>query len=93
MLIRWGMGPTDGSWQYSGWNIDDVEVTGEPGRSTPGDFNSNCIVDFADFAILANQWQQPPGSPSADIAPEEAPDGFVDGLDLAILCDNWLEGI
>jgi hypothetical protein len=22
------MGPTDSSWQYSGWNIDDVKVTG-----------------------------------------------------------------
>jgi hypothetical protein len=24
--IRWGMGPTDSSWQYCGWNIDDVEI-------------------------------------------------------------------
>jgi hypothetical protein len=47
-------------------------------------------VDFADFAILANQWQQPPGSPSADIAPEGAPDGFVDGLDLDVFVGNWL---
>jgi len=90
VYIRWGMGPTDSSWQYSGWNIDDVEVTG---CGTPGDFDGNCIVDFSDFAILANQWQQPPGSPSADIAPEGSPDGFVDGLDLAIFCDNWLEGL
>lgn len=28
VYIRWGMGPTDSSWQYSGWNIDDVKVTG-----------------------------------------------------------------
>ncbi|MBN2217665.1 MAG: hypothetical protein JW719_09855, partial [Pirellulales bacterium] len=26
--IRWGMGPTDGSVTYCGWNIDDVLVTG-----------------------------------------------------------------
>ncbi len=26
--IRFGMGPTDGSWPYSGWNIDDVKVVG-----------------------------------------------------------------
>lgn len=26
--IRFGLGRTDGSWQYCGWNIDDLEVTG-----------------------------------------------------------------
>lgn len=25
--LRWGMGPTDGSWQFCGWNIDDVLVS------------------------------------------------------------------
>jgi hypothetical protein len=28
--IRFTIGPTDDSWQYSGWNIDDIEVTGDP---------------------------------------------------------------
>lgn len=26
--IRFSIGATDGSWQYSGWNIDDLELTG-----------------------------------------------------------------
>jgi len=26
VYIRWTMGTTDGSWQYCGWNIDDVEI-------------------------------------------------------------------
>jgi hypothetical protein len=26
--VRWGMGPTDGSWRFCGWNIDDVEIWG-----------------------------------------------------------------
>jgi len=30
VYIRWVMGPTDGGWTYSGWNIDDVEVIGMP---------------------------------------------------------------
>lgn len=55
-----------------------------------GEFNGSCTVNFADFAILANQWLQPPGIPSADIAPE-VPDGFVDMLDLAVFVENWLE--
>lgn len=28
VYVRWVMGSTDTSWQYSGWNIDDVEITG-----------------------------------------------------------------
>jgi carboxypeptidase D len=30
LYLRWGMGPTDGSWTYSGWNIDDVQIWGVP---------------------------------------------------------------
>ena len=26
VYLRWTMGETDGSWLYSGWNIDDVEI-------------------------------------------------------------------
>ncbi|MBN1851160.1 MAG: choice-of-anchor J domain-containing protein [Pirellulales bacterium] len=28
VYLRWGLGTTDGSWRYSGWNIDDVLVLG-----------------------------------------------------------------
>jgi hypothetical protein len=28
LSIRWGMGPTDSSVQYPGWNLDDIVVTG-----------------------------------------------------------------
>jgi len=30
VYFRWGIGPTDESVTYSGWNIDDVRVTGDP---------------------------------------------------------------
>jgi len=26
VYLRWVMGTTDGSWQYSGWNLDDIEI-------------------------------------------------------------------
>ena len=48
-------------------------------------------VNLSDFAILASQWNQPPGSPSADIAPQPTVDGAVDILDLAVLAEHWLE--
>ncbi|MBN2561778.1 MAG: S8 family serine peptidase [Phycisphaerae bacterium] len=37
VLIRWGMGPTDGSTTFSGWNIDDVSVAaiGTPAVNQP----------------------------------------------------------
>jgi len=28
VYVRWTMGTTDGSWQFCGWNIDDVEIWG-----------------------------------------------------------------
>ncbi len=28
LYVRWTMGTTDGLWEYSGWNIDDVEIWG-----------------------------------------------------------------
>ena len=38
VYVRWTMGTTDTSWQYSGWNIDDVEIWGlASGTSPAGD--------------------------------------------------------
>jgi hypothetical protein len=28
VYLRWVMGTTDGSWQFSGWNLDDIELRG-----------------------------------------------------------------
>ncbi len=56
-----------------------------------GDIDGSDNVDFRDFAILASQWLQAPGIPSADIAPPEG-DNAVNFLDLNALADGWLEG-
>jgi hypothetical protein len=37
VYLRWTMGTTDGSWQYSGWNIDDVELWGVTSAASPAD--------------------------------------------------------
>ena len=34
VYIRWTMGATDGSYRYSGWNIDDMEIWGLKGDVT-----------------------------------------------------------
>jgi hypothetical protein len=55
------------------------------------DIDSDGNVDLKDFAILSSQWNQPPGNPSADIAPDGG-DNTVDGLDLKVLGSQWLTG-
>jgi len=57
-----------------------------------GDINGNGKVDFEDLQILANQWLQPPSTPSADLAPSPL-DNFVNFLDFAVLAGNWLAGV
>ncbi len=54
-----------------------------------GDLTGDCHVDSTDLALIASQWHQPAGDPSADIAPPGG-DNFVDLRDLAVLLENWL---
>jgi len=55
-----------------------------------GDITGDDKVDFEDLNILAEQWLQPPGIPSADIAPPDG-DNIVNFLDFALLAENWLQ--
>jgi len=48
-------------------------------------------VDFADYAIPANQRSGRPGIPSADITPLPDCDKMVDFLGFAIFAEHWLE--
>jgi formylglycine-generating enzyme required for sulfatase activity len=55
------------------------------------DITDDGAIDFEDLIVLASQWLQVPGIPSADIAPTPA-DGIVNFLDFAVIADHWLEG-
>ena len=74
------------------YNFNDGNSTGSAYifDDFPGDLDADSDVDFFDFAVLAGCWRQ--NNPLADIAPAPAGDGFVDIKDLAVLCDNWLNG-
>lgn len=50
VLIRWLIGPTDGSVTYPGWNIDDVEIWGRVPAPIFGDMDCNGVLDAADVA-------------------------------------------
>ncbi|MHC4074721.1 MAG: aspartyl protease family protein [Planctomycetota bacterium] len=53
------------------------------------------IVDFRDFAALANAWLATSTSdnwnPEADLAPPEHPDGIIDLEDLIVMAEHWLD--
>jgi uncharacterized repeat protein (TIGR01451 family) len=63
-----------------------------PGYYPAGDFDSDCVVDFYDFAIFALAWLtssgQPNYNPLCDISALGG-DG-INGYDLARFCDDWL---
>jgi hypothetical protein len=79
------------------WIVDCIENPNNPSCvpklcpfNLAGDLNKDCRVDLEDLTILAAQWLQPPGSPSADIAPGPDGDGATDFLDYATFANTWL---
>ncbi len=53
------------------------------------------IVNFLDFAVLAESWLATPTSgnwnPKANLAPRYTPDSIIDILDLSEMAQRWLE--
>ena len=84
VYIRWGMGPTDGSVVYSGWNIDDVVITGNriavpPLSVTPSGLNFGTVavgmtsnlaflVRNTSTGVLAGTASSTPGTPFTVVA-------------------------
>lgn len=87
VYIRWGMGITDNLWHYSGWNLDDVEVSGAQPIIQAGDFEPDCDVDIDDLSRLIAYWLQVCGDcGNTDLVA----DGIVNLEDFAVLAENWL---
>jgi hypothetical protein len=55
----------------------------------PGDITGDGKVNLEDFVIMARQWDNAPGNPSADILPPL--NGHVGIEDLIYLAENWLK--
>ena len=53
------------------------------------------VVNFLDFAILADAWlataESANWNPDADLAPPGNPDGKVDFQDMIVLAEHWLD--
>ncbi|MHC4460696.1 MAG: right-handed parallel beta-helix repeat-containing protein [Planctomycetota bacterium] len=58
-----------------------------------GDFDGQCDVDFADFAVFGLTWLSEDGEPQYNPACDISipADNYIDWFDLAVLSDNWLE--
>ncbi|MHC4992596.1 MAG: hypothetical protein ACYTGC_16620, partial [Planctomycetota bacterium] len=87
VYLRWGMGPTDSSVTYPGWNIDDVEIWGIVPVGIPADVNGDGVVDVLDLTAVILAWGLCPGCPE-DING----DGVVNVLDLVEVILNWGAG-
>lgn len=57
-----------------------------------GDLVVDGLIDEHDLAIMAEQWLQEPGSPSADIAPL-VPDDVVNFEDFSKMVERWLQSV
>ncbi len=53
VYIRWTMGTTDGSWKFSGWNIDDVQIWGLNADDT------SAAGDLPNYKVGLNNYPNP----------------------------------
>jgi hypothetical protein len=90
VYIRWGMGSTNGSITYPGWNIDDVEIWGIASVPVPGDLDGDGDVDEGDtaifIAVLFGTDAEPEHMARADLNHS----GTADGLDVHPFVDALL---
>jgi hypothetical protein len=55
-----------------------------------GDINSDCIADFYDYVLLADEWRNPSSDPYWADETDINQSTSVDLIDLGLLVDNWL---
>jgi len=88
LLVAKGKGQCDITVTHSGINAKVTVVI----DTYSGDISLDGKVNFRDFTLLAEYWQQPGSGLLADIWPESG-DGIVNMFDLKMMCENWLAGV
>ena len=84
--LRWGMGTTDVSVVYGGWNIDDVEIRGLRPPCLADVINNDRMVNIDDLLNVIGYWGQS-GIP-ADCFPPGG-NGIVNIDDLLYVIRQW----
>jgi len=97
VYLRWGMGPTDGSVTYPGWNIDDVEIWGRMPAALQGDMNCDGVTDMGDTTPFAMALVSPNDYaaqyPNCGIGLADMnQDAVIDGIDVQMFVDTLLNG-
>ncbi len=83
LYVRWGMGPTDGSNSYPGWNIDDVEIWGVQGISRLGDLNCDDSLGIDDVTPFVQVLIDASGYTGCDLNRADTNgDETIDGRDI-----------
>lgn len=86
VYIRWGMGPTDESAQFAGWNLDDVAIIGDI-QGGVGDLDVDGDLDGDDQVLFLNAYMHCEGEPEYTTAADLDGDGCVTILDYKL----WIE--
>jgi hypothetical protein len=102
VYIRWGMGPTDSSNTFAGWNIDDLVIWGldstpvplpcETLTYTPGDVNLDTSADGMDVETFVEMLMTPSGGWTAEqlCAADFTEDAVIDPADIALFVQALL---
>ncbi len=86
VYVRWGMGATDGSAQFAGWNLDDIEIVGDVIGGV-GDLDSDGDLDGDDHLAMLGAYRTCEGQPGYDVAADLDGDTCVTIYDYLL----WIE--
>ncbi|QDV90024.1 M-protease precursor [Phycisphaerae bacterium RAS2] len=94
VYLRWGIGPTDGSVTYQGWNIDDIEIWGDvPSACTNvlrGDVNNDGQINGGDVALFTQAYLDGNSvTPAQKCAADTVVNDAIDDADVAKLVE-WM---
>jgi len=70
---------------------DNFTITGSPTQKS-SDFNGDRVVDFRDYAAMADAWLTKAGSPDYNEMYDLYADNQINILDLSVFAQNWLLG-
>jgi len=97
VYLRWGMGTTDASVVYHGWNIDDIEILANAPTACSsilrGDTNFDTLIDGGDVEVFTRVLIDPGSATQPEICASDClPDSVVNLLDVDefvfLLLDN-----